>query len=751
MEQKPLFRNHYHEYKRDLDYVTQWIDQSVFCAKLEDPNLDEAAFRQWLRENSQPEGLFPINNPKMRVIQKNENNDRVKNELTFMDYLRQLQRDDLRFAPTFTTYRPEHKQMAVESKFLTVGMNNRKVAKKQKFKAKEQGDHVLEDYYQNLQLMLKILNNSSSGAHATAGNILYNQTGHSTLTSICRSTTSLANSTNEKFLGGRRHYFNAEVTINDIIAVLTWRNVNETMEVVYKYNLKPIDHDLLLSVIKRSTDLYWRSPIEFKKIEEFVRKLSVEQCTAYLYTSDFYHLREFNEPFVRQWLTDLITVDGIAELPVEEAEQWVKLMDSDLACLIAIYCADVCNGKSVETRMRENPETIPYIGAVIKRTLTQFECYRDLIRAFWVTDAMPLSTAHVPNMMRGVVLGSDTDSSLFTLDEWVVWYRGSIIADPLSDRLVCTVVYIVSQHIAHILGMMTGFLNISVEKRPLIAMKNEFYFSTFITTSLGKHYCAKAKAQEGILFKPGKEEKEIKGVVFKHSKVPGHITRELHQVLDKYMDYGSKGETFSVMDYLYTLAKLEFEIYNSIKRGEPIYLQTGQIKVKEAYKNENSLYKKAYLFWDDVFGEKYGFAPEPPYDIVKIVTGVDTKARMETWLATWEDQHLADKYRNWMNEHNDSKPIKTFYIPQAIAQSKGIPSELYNVMEPRKLVYTIVAPYYVFMEVFHVFMRDKNIAKLISDDFPEWEIPESLDLGAGGGDYVYDDDDGMGDDFYEED
>lgn len=723
-----LFRREYHEYKRDLDYVSQWVDQSVTYALLEEHNLNVSEYKSWLRENIKPEGLFPMTNPRMLMIRKDENNDRRQYRTTMLDYLRQVHSMDLRFAPTFTTYRPEYKQKALESCFLVQGMNARKKAKKLKFEAIQEGNEILADYYQNLQLMQKILNNSSSGAHATKGNILYNQTGHSTLTSICRSTTSFANSTNEKFLGGRRHYYNAEVTINNIISTLTYIDLNEAEAVINEFQLKWISQDDLLFIIKRSTDLYWRSEIEFGKIESVVRKLSTLQCTAYAYISDMWVLRYYNEEFVKNWLNHLILLDTIQPIPEDEAKQYIDAMDSDLAALIAIYCASICDGRDIFKTIKEStPEQVCYIGAVIKNTILHFEKYRRFIKMFWVSDIMPFSTAHVPTMMRGVVLGSDTDSSLFSIDEWVKWYRGQVIEDQLSDNLVCTMVYIVSQHIAHILGMMTGFLNIQVEKRNLIAMKNEFYFSTFITTSLGKHYVAKAKAQEGIVFKPGKEHIEIKGVGLKHSKVPASITEQLHDTLKEYMKIGASGQPFSIKDYFRFLGELEFQVYNSIKNGEPYYLQSGQVKVKEAYKSENSLYRKSYEMWEAVFADKYGYTQEPPYDTYKVDIVPNTRARMDAWVASWEDRDLANRFMNWIETVNNGKVMKTFHIPQLIAQSTGIPTELFTAIDIRKLVYTVVAPYYIFIESMGIFMRDpKAYTRLCSDDFPEWCIPATL-------------------------
>ena len=69
-------------------------------------------------------------------------------------------------------------------------------------------------------------------------------------------------------------YFNNEVIINNILAVLTFTNIDEVKEVMEKYNLHYVTPDELMWAIKRSTDLYWVSPKHLEQIAEFVNKLT---------------------------------------------------------------------------------------------------------------------------------------------------------------------------------------------------------------------------------------------------------------------------------------------------------------------------------------------------------------------------------------------------------------------------------------------------------------------------------------------
>lgn len=723
-----IFRKPYEDYRRDFDYLKLWVEQNLTYAKIQDPQLDVEQYKQFLLNNVKQDGLFPVHNPRMKIIQKDENNDRQPGMTTMMDYLRQIVREDLRFAPTFTTYMPETRKLSLEACFLDIGMANRSKEKKLKFKAKERGDDQMAEYHDNMQGRLKVLNNSSSGAKASKGVVMYNRTGHSTLTSICRSNTSFANSINEKMLGGYYHYYNPEVTINNITCVLTYVDLNKVEAVMERYNLHYVTQEELLWAIKRSTDLYWRVDEQFQRIVEFVTKLTPLQCSAYLYMSDFYMIRQFNEEFVRNWMNKLLDQSQLDDLPEQECQYWIDKMDADLAALIVIYMADYCHGKSVSTALTEYPEIRGKVASCIKKTLEIFDEYSDLIQLFFVGEVMPFETQHVPDMMRESVLVSDTDSSLPSVcKNWVKWYLGEITHDPISVSLSATVIYIVSQHVAHVLGQMTGILNIEIAKRPLIAMKNEFLFSSFTTTPKGKHYFAKAIAQEGILFPPNKVETEIKGVGLKHTKVPATVTKAFKNELLNTMGMIERDEKISIFDLRYRLAKMEWETYQSIKQGHSIYLQRARVKLNESYKTEDNIYKRGHLFWEAVFADKYGHMPEPPYDAIKVSVDLKTKTSYQKWLDAIEDRNLVNRLVDWINTQNNGKWLTTFYIPGTIAQNIGIPDEIMLVIMPRKLVHTIVSPWYTLMEAYNIYEINDNLTRLVSDDFPQFNIPFSID------------------------
>ena len=50
-----------------------------------------------------------------------------------------------------------------------------------------------------------------------------------------------------------------------------------------------------------------------------------------------------------------------------------------------------------------------------------------------------------------------------------------------------------------------------------------------------------------------------------------------------------------------------------------------------------------------------------------------------------------------------------------VISTKGMPKEIIQCMDIRKIVFTTMAPFYLVLETYGVYMKDKNITKLVSD------------------------------------
>src|SRR5574343_807395 len=122
----------------------------------------------------------------VRYFERQENGDREVKDTTLLNYINSNIKEKNVLVPTFTSYMKEKKKKSMLSEFIFVNVRRRSVAKKAGQKAKAEGNMELADAKNNEQNMMKIYNNSLSGAFAQAACILHNPTAHSTLTSITR-------------------------------------------------------------------------------------------------------------------------------------------------------------------------------------------------------------------------------------------------------------------------------------------------------------------------------------------------------------------------------------------------------------------------------------------------------------------------------------------------------------------------------------------------------------------------------------
>ena len=68
-----------------------------------------------------------------------------------------------------------------------------------------------------------------------------------------------------------------------------------------------------------------------------------------------------------------------------------------------------------------------------------------------------------------------------------------------------------------------------------------------------------------------------------------------------------------------------------------------------------------------------------------------------------------------MGKNNKLAGITQFLIPMDVISTKGMPEEIIQCMDIRKIVFTTMAPFYLVLETYGVYMKDKNITKLVSD------------------------------------
>lgn len=696
-------------YKRDLDVMRHYVDQTASYLSIMTGD-DYDTCRKFVNDTVRQKGTeYGIKDPKVVFMHREESGDRFQKSTNFSTYLSKAIRDDELIAPTLTIYTPPSKKKSLLVDYVDGNIKKRGVAKKAMFAAEMAGNELLRQIKYNEQINAKLSNNSLSGAHVSSSTPLFNKTAHSTLTSTCRSTSGYGNANNEKMLSGNRHYWSADIVKQNIISIIRATDYQALSAVMEKYGMSHPTVEETIQCIRYSSDLYWRGKSEHQNIERLVRRLTDIERSAFVYTGDLYHIMKINDGVVRKFITRLAA--RIDDIHPDPEGVW-KVAPDDYRHLAVQICARYTKGVKMEDLKKS--EDFGRVASTALNLMQTLLDYSDFVNTFFVTKNVPASMAHFPDSIRRAALTSDTDSTIFTVQDWVAWfYDGEVRFGDEPNALSATMIFLASQAITHILAMMSA--NFGVEKSRLfqIAMKNEFKFDVFVPTQVAKHYYALIGCQEGNLF--GKYKMEIKGVHLKSSNVPRAVMQRSQDMMREISDTVVSGKKLSILKYLTDVADVEREVKRSVEQGSSDYFRLGQIKPMGSYKKgaDESPFSH-YLMWNEVFGPKYGMAPEPPYSAVKVSTELTSPAALNEWLLTMEDRELAARMQAWCQRNNRSR-ITTFLLPDVAIQMHGIPKEILGVIGAREIILDVTKSFYLILESLGFYVLNKHSTRLVSD------------------------------------
>jgi hypothetical protein len=705
------------EYKRDIDPIGQYIEQqSQFLHIMEDISLEEA--ETFVKKTIGKEGKYPIINPMVTYVRKDEYGDRVKDRTSLLGYINSTLKENEVLTATFTTFVSQDKKLSYISEYVDHQIPKRKKLKKLQFQKKQEGDKVGEAFANNGQNNIKRSINSISGASSIVSTPIYMASMHPILTSTCRMTSGYANANNEKLLGGNRHYHNPDVTINNL-CVLTYRiNEDKIEKFLNDNNLYVPTAEELFEDILNSTRLYWRWSEKEQIILEFLKKCNREQRASIAFTYDMYLMRKYNPEFMKKFIIRLATNKvPDSDMTIADAKTIFSKAKESIRNIGIQINADLVKGLKEDQYV--DTDTILKISSCIVNIYQTFELYSDYITTFLRSNHIPPSLAMFPNSLRKVVLMSDTDSSMFTTQGWTNWIVDETKDETLRFPVFANIVGLVDATLKHHLAIMSFNLGVSKKKWSLISMKNEFSFDTFASMGKTKHYIASINYQEGNVY--NKISIEKKGVHLKNSNSPQEIINHGEDIMLRLYSIKERAErkldncSVKLTSILKEIADEERKIFRIVDQGDVEYYRSKQIKDEEAYKNdgENSPYAH-YTFWNETFGHYYGFTAPPPYSAFDVKLSINNKTKMKEFLDSFENQELADKIRKNM-ERRGKDVLGTINIPYEVFVGKSIPKEIIPYVAKRELVANICSPYYIALEAVGMFFLDKNVTKLISD------------------------------------
>lgn len=701
------------EYGRDLNVLKHYVNDAALYLQKRTGKPYQTCVDYVIKKTGR-EGDMGITDPDTLVLAKETDGQREERVIPFSEYLKDVEVNNRIISPTMAVYHNADDKKSLLSEFISQNIARRSQSKKEKFAAKQAGNKELEEFKENEQKSFKINNNGLSGAQASTGTMLYNESAHSSLTSTCRTATSYGNANNEKFLFGNRHYWHPEIVKANILSVVRSSNYDLIEKAMENHGIRHPTVEETMSSIVYSTHMYWSKDTwqedeNLIVIRKLVESLTPIERSAFVYTGDFYHLREFNKDAVYNFLDRLSTK---ASEPIDNPDEYIGAMDDDLKAFVSLLCYKEIGGSTIKDLKEKDAHGYAIVGATAKAIIDCLDDYQFLIKGFWRANTMPASISHIRDSVRRGVITSDTDSTIFTVQDWTSWFVGQVDFSEKSNAISYAVVYLATQTIAHILAMVSGGMGVEEEMIHDLSMKNEFAFPVFTLTSMAKHYFAYISACEGNVY--SEYDVETKGVGLKDSNCPPHVMDEFNTTLRWTMDRVIDGTGVNITELLNKVATLEHGVMESVKRGESLYLTGAQVKNQNSYKNPESSPYVHYQMWEEVFAPKYGHAPEPPYSAVKVSIDIKNPTALNEWLDNIEDQELAQRMRDHLRRKK-KKMITSLLLPRPLIALTGLPPEIVQAINLRKLVFSTVRPFYFLLESLGFYMVNDNITRLVSD------------------------------------
>lgn len=691
-----IFKKENKEYSRTIQPIKDYIEQmSYYVSKKHGIPIERAV--TIVKDAIKKKGMKI---PKVHYQHKDDQGDIVEDDIDLITYINDAKKNNEIIVPSFTTYIHPSKNKSIHSEFIAINVKKRSKHKKMAFKAKQEGDMIGYAFNNVLQKTMKIFNNSLSGAYGDKSTVVYNPSAHYTLTSITRCVASIGNAITESVVAGNKHLRDSEITYSYITSIVSKLNRNSIELAISKFNLYiPTVDDIMNSLIIPNISPYWRDPVVEDNIRTYISKLEDYEKVALLYTNDLWTMKDYNQDLIRKLLKDIST----PYVGLTEDTKYLTDFDDAIEILSKIINSKYIKGMSIDYSKLQGTELLSRLASTAKNIIDVLDSYRLLFRTFLVTDILPISIAYLRDMLRSVIILSDTDSTCGAYDQWVKWYYGDIVFTDESISIAASVMTINSQLVDHGLKVLANNMNIAEDAVELIKMKNEFFWPVFTVANVNKHYYASTSIQEGNVFP--KPELELKGVHFLASNVDKTVVKEIHGMLEEVNQTVSNNGKLSLRSYCKRIADLERSIIDRVKKGDTTIFKKDKIKSKEAYKaSEAQSPYFHHLLWNDVFSDSYGEIQEPPYDVIKIPTIVNSKKKLDEWIAGLEP-NFGEKLRIFLAKH-DKTSLGTIRPPVSIVATCGLPEEIIPIIDLHRIVEDNMLAGYYFLETLGIYKKD---------------------------------------------
>jgi DNA polymerase elongation subunit (family B) len=637
-------------------------------------------------ENGFKEALFG-------VFKKNKYGDRVNTVMKAREFFATVEQNNWILSPSLVAYKHTDEEQAVNAIGTDTFIEFRRLYKGKKKQAIDVGDHEAEVAFHEIQNALKIFNNAQSGGMSSSGTPLYNKSGHTTLTSTCRAVTSTANLLNERLITGNRLLLSYDKTMELFLSTLGYANRELIQQVIDEYSMNYATVDQVWDMVLRCTSYYWHNPTQLQAVKSFLQDLTPLELTILLCSMDLRGLYTTNKDLMKRFFNDWCELPTMPE--GFKVEDGVKPANSDYEVLII-------------TKLGKKP-TKEQAAFLNKHHLMLEQKWGSFIKAFLKAEIPPSSLFSVKELVRENVLTSDTDSMIYSIDmiidDYVSDIQGGMCFNAAMTYFIRCIA--VDQH-----ARLSQNMNVARRYRNRLNMKNEYLFSSYVTTSMSKHYYAMQLMLEGILREV--PELELKGVHLKGVKIALKVREFTNRLMRDVLDAIYNKRKLDPASLLAEIADIERALFADIAEGGYAWLTKNGIKAEEAYANPESSIYYYHELWENVFAAKYGSAPELPYRAYKVNLALHNKTKVKRFFDTLEDKEFGKIFHDYIEQRAN---LTSVYIPvDMIDGMGGIPKELLDIVDTRLLIQQNFKSIYAILESLGLYFLNAKATRLVSDE-----------------------------------
>lgn len=708
-----VFRKDISTYRRDFNFIPNWIAQTGKYLSIR--------YRHPLQEcidfaTLEAEKLPALR--KVRMVKRNDKTgDREKAVTTVREYIQYVVREQKILSPTLSVYDNKRQRRSVLSVAIHEMFQQRKEYKKAMFSAiANNAPTDTINFLDAAQSGEKDTANSASGAQAAQGTILQQRTAHPALTANCRLDTTLTNAFLEKFLAGNRHYSSMDNIFQNIVSIATLTDMTLVYNAVASYQLHIPTPKECLSVITRCADYYFcMAPEETQELLSFLTNMSDLERAAFAYVGDLATLAKYNHALVHHLLTGLMKKDPTNLIDHEEGLAYLNNVDGFYHVFYNSLIFNRLEGKDDDTRQAYMRTHASRFGAVIHEHYQHLHRYSPLFDAFFCTKNLPADVWNFPNSTREVAIASDTDSGIFTTQDWAKWLEGWYVINEATDAMRDVLTFLATKITQHNLAIISANLGIAPEDYDYSEMKNEYGFRIVGITSQGKHYFASQDVREGNVF--ARPKIEIKGKELVASDKSPEINALKVWIIEYIFEQMRTHSEIDINPILDRVAALEAAIDRQLADPDKSTLQPLDINIASAYKDGIGAYRY-HQMWEEVFAPLGYPTTQPPYRAYKVSTGIDSESKMKKFLANMTDGIVRHSIELYMSKYN-KKQIGTWYVPEVAMDDGGVPPALIGGIDRRKMISKVMNPIYLLLETLGFFYRLDGSPRLVMD---EWEV-----------------------------